>query len=170
MAFSSELLDIIHKRARNKTVSNAVMGGLFALGGVGAIVGGLMSEGGSNDGFLLGLGGGLVLFGGLGALWYVQRHIDLASILKTEPTRVVWVYLKHSTASVSAVRIARFNFVVFGLSNKRRVEIRMNAEHTQRTLQEARAVLPHAAHGYSRNLEQVFRKDPSALGQNAHNA
>lgn len=54
-------------------------------------------------------------------------------------------------------------FVVFGLDNKRRVQVRLPARDADRLIEELIAQLPRATFDYSAELERRYKNNPQDL-------
>ena len=90
---------------------------------------------------------------------------NIAKILAEAPKDVVWMYKKVSTAKVSGVRVARFEFLVFGLTNKKRVEVKLPKEVVKAALESAQTLVPHATVGYTKKHETMFKHSPAELAR-----
>ncbi len=91
---------------------------------------------------------------------------DIARLLIDAPQDVVWFYKKISTGSVSGVRVARFEFLVFGLANKKTVEVKLTPAIVASALEGAARLVPHATTGFSRELGKAFKTNPRDLAKN----
>ena len=88
---------------------------------------------------------------------------NIAKILAETPKDVVWLYKKVQTGSVSGVRVARFEFLVFGLANKKLVAVKLKPEIVKESLGDAATLAPHATVGYSRKMATVYKNNPLDL-------
>ncbi len=105
----------------------------------------------------------LLAVGAGNSLYYWRRRTDIADLVEQHPKRIVWVYKKVSSSSMYGVTVARFSFLIFGLDNKRRVQVRLPARDADRLLEELSIKLDHITFGYSPELERKYRKNPQAL-------
>lgn len=163
IAMSDNLKVALRKNANASLAINVSSGVVFALLGVAAIMIGWI-VGAPESRVWIVLAGAVMLAIGATTVWYYwKRRVDIVELLEEHPERVVWVYKKISTGSVSGVTVARFLFVVFGLDNKRLVEVRLPARDVDRLLEELHAQLRHATFGYSAELEREYRNNPQNL-------
>ncbi len=162
--FSPELLQVMQTSQRSLYRVNFGSGIVFIVLGLGAIVGGLLVNSDNGlGGFLIGLGVVMMAAGVLNCLYYRSRYVDLPELLTQRPEQVVWVYRRINTGSVSGVQVAQFSFIVFGLRDRRQIQVRLPAKALEYLLQQVPQVLPHATVGYTPEYAKQFRQNPETL-------
>lgn len=67
------------------------------------------------------------------------------------------------TGKANGIKVAQFQFVMFGLRNKRLVQVRMSPALVEALLEQMPKGLGHASLGYTPELAKTFRQDPLAL-------
>lgn len=162
--FTPELLAALRKSQNRFLMTNLMACVIFILAGLGMIIGAFFSEAGINA-TLLWAGLGVLVVGILSTLYYYWKHVDIAKILANEPQQIVWVYRLTKTGKASGVTVAQFQFLMFGLQNKRLVQVRMTPSLVDTLLQQIPHSLGHASLGYTPELEKTFRENPLALLQ-----
>ncbi len=160
---SDNLKQSIRKNVNFYFVTNLAAGVIFVLIGIVVIGVGLVVDA-SESRIWIWLAGVVMLAIGVGDVWYYWKtRVDIVELLESQPERVVWVYKRVSTGAVHGVTVARFYFVVFGLDNKRRVQVRLPARDADRLIEELVTQLPRATFGYSAELERRYKNNPQDL-------
>lgn len=161
---NTDLLRVIRKSYDSLFFVNLSSGIIFAVVGCVCIISSLFitsTEG--LRGFLLVLSVIMILVGVINTYYYQSRRVDLPRLLAEDPQQIVWIYRQVNTGAVSGIQVAQFQFIVFGLRNKRRVPVRLPASAINLLLEEIPIYLPHVTLGYSRDIEKAFRENPDAL-------
>jgi hypothetical protein len=161
--FSPEMLRVISQSQQSLYRVNFGSGVIFIVLGMAAMVGSFFAPPTGLRGFLLGLGLVAIAAGAVNCAYYKTRYVDIATVLSQDPARVVWVYRRVNTARVSGVQVAQFQFIVFGLDNRRQVQVRLPVAAVDALLQARPQALPGVTLGYSHELAQKFRQDPRSL-------
>lgn len=159
-----DLLHAIRKSYSSLFFINLMSGFIFAAIGVICLLSQLFITATNGlQGFLRLVGMILILIGVINTYYYQSRHVDIARLLVEDPQQVVWIYRQINTGKVSGVQVAQFQFIVFGLRNKRRIPVRLPASAINLLLEDIPMHLPHVTLGYSQETEKTFRESPDAL-------
>lgn len=171
MIISTNLKEAIRKNANAYFIINFSAGIFFAAIGLAVVTVAIGQVAPPQWNTVLLVTGLILLAVGVGnAYYYWKRRIDIADFVERHPERVVWVYKKVSVGSMYGITIARFSFVIFGLDNKRRVQVRLRARDADRLLNELKAGLAHTTFGYSPELERRYKNNPRELLNDADQA
>ncbi len=162
---SDDLRQAIKRNTRAYFLINFSAGVVFGLIGIVVMAIALQAEPASRTTWLI---VGIVLLAvGVGdCLYYWRTRVDVTDLIERHPRRIVWVYKKVNVASPYGIEFTRFHFLMFGLDNKRRVQVRLSARDADRLIGELQSALPHATFGYTPELERKYKSDPQALLRN----
>jgi len=158
-----KFLQVISQSQKSMYRVNFGTGVIFIVLGIGTIVGSFFAPPTGLRGFLLGLGLIMIAAGAVNCAYYKSRYVDLADILSHNPERVVWVYRRVNTARVSGAQVAQFQFIVFGLADRRQLQVRLPATVVDGLIQQIPQTLPGVTLGYSSELARQFRQNPESL-------
>ncbi len=165
---SSSLKEALRKNTNTYFMINFSAGIFFAVIGIAVVAAAIFQVATPRWNVILWWVGIILLAAGVGnSFYYWKRRMDIADFIERHPKRVVWVYKKVSSGSLYGATVARFSFVIFGLDDKRRVQVRLSARDADRLLEELKAKLDHTTFGYSPELERKYRDDPQELLRDA---
>ena len=164
ISISTNLKAAIRKNINTYFIINSASGVIFALIGIVLLaltLGQIVPLGSRN---VLRVVGVILLLIGIGNTYYYWRkRVDIVAMIEHDPKRIVWVYKKINTGSVSGVKVVQFSFVMFGLDNKQLVQVRLPDQDAGQLLKELAAKLDHTTFGYSPELERKFKNNPQEL-------
>jgi hypothetical protein len=95
-------------------------------------------------------------------IYAFKLQINAIELLERSPHDIVWVYLQVRTGGGSAAAI-QFQFVRFGLRNKKKFGVRLSPQNCNALLQQMPNLVPHATLGYSSEVEKAFNRNPAVL-------
>lgn len=111
---------------------------------------------------LLWIGGVFCLMGLYLLLYVFKLQVNVVKLLERSPHQIVWVYLRVNQGSSYAAAI-QFQFVMFGLRNRKQIGVRLSAEACDALMQEMPRIAPHATLGYTPEFNAEFKRDPTLL-------
>jgi hypothetical protein len=113
---------------------------------------------------LLIIGGVFCLMGAYLLFYAFKLQVDAVQLLTRSPHKIVWVYLQVRTGTSYSAAI-QFQFVRFGLMNKKQFGVRLSPQACDALLQQMPSLFPHATLGYSPEIKQAFNRNPASLTQ-----
>ena len=160
--FTPELLAALRKSQNKFLMTNLIGCVIFILAGLGMIVGALFADENSKA-TLFWVGLGTLVLGSLITFYYYWKHVDIADLLANEPQQIVWIYRQVNSVKSYGVAVAQFQFLMFGLQNKRLVQVRVPLSLVEALLEQIPQNLGHVSLGYAPELAKMFRQNPLAL-------
>jgi hypothetical protein len=116
---------------------------------------------------LLIIAGVFCLMGGYLLFYTFKLQVDAVQLLTRSPHKIVWVYLQVRKGTSYAAAI-EFQFVRFGLINKKQFGVRLSPQVCDALLQQMPSLVPHATLGYSPEIKQAFNRNPTSLLHDQH--
>lgn len=96
--------------------------------------------------------------------WSVRDDGPLVRLLRDEPQRIVWTYVKiHAVHSRGGQEIRRTHEVALGRDDGKKVSFYVDDAVLERVVEAIAEIAPHATTGYTEANEDLFADDPTAL-------
>lgn len=96
--------------------------------------------------------------------WSVRDDGPLVRLVRDEPQRIVWTYVKiHAVHSRGGQEIRRTHEIAIGRDDGKKVSFYVDDAVLERVVEAIAEIAPHATTGYTEANEDLFADDPSAL-------
>jgi len=96
--------------------------------------------------------------------WSVRDTGPLVALLRDEPQRIVWSYVKiHAVHSRGGQEIRRTHEVALGRDDGKKLSFFVDDAVLERVVEAIAEIAPHATTGYTEANEDLFADDPTAL-------